>query len=266
MTGSYPLSLTADAQGDHFHAEFFGLPGSGKTTIAREVHKLLSRDHPELLFAPDLLCDEARVTQRLAAKLRLILSDFGGVNGLGTIRQAFAIRQAHRRDKLRAVFTVATVASLNTRIRRRRLDAVLDQGSLQALWSVQLRAGGAGTGALVQRMLRDAAGSGRVHIAVETPPEVCNKRLNARISKHSRLQQAGAGADDAGWQTAELLRRTILRHLRVAYRHQGIEPRIIVVDGTPDAADVARQIVASLRQSNSLNVLHPVSDVRGMIA
>ena len=33
--------------------EFFGLPGSGKTTVAREVHAALARIHPDLIFAPD---------------------------------------------------------------------------------------------------------------------------------------------------------------------------------------------------------------------
>jgi hypothetical protein len=231
----------------HLQVEFFGLPGSGKTTIAREVYAMLASNSSRLIFAPELLRDEAGVTVRAAAKLRLILSDLGRGNaGLHTAREAFVIRQARLRDKIRAVFTIATVASLYKYIQRRRLGAVLDQGVLQALWSLQLRAVGGGGSALIAGMLKDAACSGRVHVSVETPPEVCLERLGLRASKHSRMQDTGATCDHRAWETAERLRLTVLRNLQAAYRKQGIPPWIIVVDGTADPVDAAGQIVAGL--------------------
>ncbi len=243
--------------------EFFGLPGSGKTTIAREVHKILSRSRPDLLFAPELLRDEAGAKARAAAKLRLILSELGG-DGIQTVRKVFAIRQAHLRDKARAVFSIATVMSLYNKITRRGADAVLDQGLLQALWSVQLRAADGGSAALVAATLKDAARSGRIHISVETPPAICAKRLGSRGSKHSRMQETTAARDHTAWESAEMLRQTLLGNLRAAYRKQGVPPRMIVVDGTADPVQTATQIVTGLLCANSDQVLPEFAILSGV--
>ena len=232
--------------GPEFCIEFFGLPGSGKTTIAREFHAILARSTPGLILAPELFRDEAGVAVRVAAKLRLILSEFARSRAFpDAVRRTFAVRQPRLRDTLRAVFTVATVVSLYANLGRRRIGAVLDQGLLQALWTVQLRWTGTGCDALVADLLKDAACSGRFHVAVETPPEVCAERLAARTSKHSRMQAAGAGVDTHAWAKAEHLHRTILSDFWAACRRQGVQRRMIVVDGTADPAEVAGQIMAA---------------------
>lgn len=241
------LLATASLKPD-FCVEFFGLPGSGKTTIAREVFAMLARRYPELIYAPRLLRDEAGTVVRTAAKLRLIVHEIArGGTWTEAIGRTIAIRQPHRRDSLRAAFTVATVGSLYANFQRRHLGAVLDQGLLQALWSVQLRARDDETcGALAIGMLKDAACSGRFHIAVETPREVCVARLQARLSKHSRMQDPGA--DQRLWDKAELLRQTILSDLRAANLRQGIPDRIFTIDGTADPRATAGLIAATLLQ------------------
>lgn len=247
--------------------EFFGLPGSGKTTIARVVSTMLAQSDPGLIFAPNLLADEAGAAKRAAAKLRLVLSGLGRSAGqLGSASKAFLIRQPRLRDKLRAATAIATATAVYRHADHHQRQVIQDQGVLQALWSVQLRATGGNVGALVDPMLKEAAGSGRIHISVETPTRVCAERLGMRASKHSRMQTSAATQDANVWETAELLRRTLLGNLRAAYRKQGIAPRIIVVDGTADPISAARQIVAGLARTRQEMTAPQSQHLREVIA
>lgn len=257
----------ATAPGHGLKIEFFGLPGSGKTTVAREVHAMLSRRQPDLIFAPDLFRDEASKTVRAAAKLRLILSDLRHEGrGRNAVKQALAIRQPLLRDKLRAVSTVATVMALYAQLERRGLSAVLDQGLLQALWSVQLRARNGDTQALIGDALSDAVDKGRVYVSVATPAMICVDRLATRQSKHSRLQARGAADTERTWEKAEFLRRSLLNTLATAGRKQGIAPRIITVDGTARPDETAGQIVAQLLTDGTERVPRRRMKERGLHA
>jgi AAA domain len=242
--------------------EFFGLPGSGKTTIARDVHAILARSAPGFIYAPQVLRDEAGTVARVAAKLRLILSDSvrnGFVNE--SVRCAFALRQPSLQDRLRAAFRVATVVSLYDSPALRQHGAVVDQGLLQALWSVRLRLPDDDCDMLTAALLKTAVAEGRHYVSVETPHEVCAERLAARLSKHSRMQQAWAVGNAEMWMRAEFLQRDILSDFRAASRNQGTRPRLIVVDGTAHPADVAGQIVAAfLKPDATLYPLRAASD------
>ncbi len=245
--------------------EFFGLPGSGKSTIARKVHAALAGVEPGMLFAPDLVHDTARAPVRIAAKLRLILSEIAHDRTiLSLMRKTFATRQPSLRDKLRAVFTVATVASLYANLRRHHRSAVLDQGLLQAIWSIQLRLPIASGGDLVADMIKGAAKGVCIHVSVEVPAEVCAKRLESRSSKHSRMQTADGARDLHTWEKAELLRRTILSDFRSACRRQGMPQHIIVIDGTADPEIAAGQIVATLRQMRAAQGLAQDAPAQGI--
>ena len=260
--------LATPGLGRDLCVEFFGLPGSGKTTIAQAVHAILSRGNPELIFAPRLLRDEAGAAVRAATKLRLILSEFvRSGTWSDAVGRTIAIRQPRLRDSLRAVLTIATVGSLNANLRRRRLGAVLDQGALQALWSVQLCAPhDEYFDALVAGVLDDAVLSRRLHVAVETPQKVCIERLETRISKHSRMQNAGTAKDLHVWENAELLRQAILGDLRAAYQRQSIPDRIFTVDGTADPVATARQIAAAVLQMGPAGGLQRSTPVQRLTA
>lgn len=225
--------------------EFFGLPGSGKTTIAREVHAALSRPDPGLIFSPRLLGDETRTAMRIATKMRLIVSEAVRRGWtVGEVRAVLAIRQPRPRDKLRAVLTVATIRSLYAWLRRHRRGAVLDQGLLQAIWTVLLFADeDEKSGRLVAEMLKDPVHQARVYVLVETAPETCGERLATRPSRHSRLQEHGRATDHRLLRKADLLRRKIIADLRATC----LPGRIITVDGSADPRISAAQIIDALR-------------------
>ncbi|MEO8241979.1 MAG: AAA family ATPase [bacterium] len=246
--------------------EFFGLPGSGKTTIAREVYAVLARRSPELVFAPRLLRDESGAAKRVTAKLRLIAAEAGrrGIS-LNHLRSTLAIRQPRLRDSLRAAFTVTTVMSLYGNLRRHHLGAVLDQGLLQALWSVLLFAKDDDKDStLIAGLLKDAVGSQRVYVAVEASPDLCAERLASRKSKHSRLQDSEAATDREMFLKAELLRQKILGDLRATYRKQGVPSLIITVDGSADPVISAKQIADALWQGELVAGLPPATAIPGV--
>ncbi|MDE4191529.1 AAA family ATPase [Phaeobacter gallaeciensis] len=247
--------------------EFFGLPGSGKTTVAREVHAALARRHPDLIFAPDFFRDEAGKTTRAAAKLRLILSNLGHDGGSrNAVRQTLAIQQPQLRDKLRAVSTVATIMAFYARLERHGMSAVLDQGLLQALWSVQLRALNGDTQSLMGDGLSGAVTNSRIYVSVATPATICADRLAARHSKHSRLQIRDATDAERTWEKAEFLRRSLLNTLTAVGHARGIAPRIITVDGTARPDETAHQIVTQLLADGTRRMPRRRMEERGLHA
>ena len=257
--------MTSALLGPDICVEFFGLPGSGKSTIARAAHASLSKIDPDMAFSPALLRDGAGVSVRVAAKLRLILAEiFGNRAILDLTRRALVTPQPSLRDRLRTTFTVATVAALYSSRRRHRQGAVLDQGLLQAIWSVQLRRPIANGGDLVSDMIKSAAQSRRIYVLVETPAEICAKRLVTRGPKHSRMQTGEGTRDLHNWEKAELLRRTILSDFRAACRLSGDLPHIVVIDGMADPALSAAQIVTAFTQYRLLQVYHDNMQNQGL--
>jgi adenylate kinase family enzyme len=241
-----PVSLSRSDTG--LQLEFFGLPGSGKTTIAREVHAHLARTDHGVIFAADLLGDDNSKASRTAKKLGLVLGELlRDASGLAAVRRTLRVPQAGPRDKARAAFNLATVRSLYARLERRKENAVLDQGLLQALWSVQLRAPDGSADPLLRDILREAAPKRRIYVSVSTPPKVCAQRLATRASKHSRMQtQADAQQQWQAWETAEKLRLSILQALRHATDAHGLSAQIIRVDGTSDTADIAASVAKQI--------------------
>lgn len=220
--------------------EFFGLPGSGKTTIARALHGLMTRHDPSCRFSPDVTQDQRPGLPRTLARLRLIARN---APLRAADRQAVAailrLPQRRRKDAVKALFNHLTVAALYRDLERQGASAIVDQGLLQAIWSVEIMATG---GFEIERwkpLLRKELSPQRFHICIQTPPAVCQGRLDARPGKHSRMQSDTVRADPVLWERAESIRAGVTVALASACGQRGLEAQLLAVDGTQDPTAAA---------------------------
>ena len=173
--------------------EFFGLPGSGKSTMSRRVATLLLRrglivdeitfdlDHRRRRF-DKVLTKLARLVRYAFAHPRHALSD------LVTIT---ATRQATLVDLGKVVFNWLFIASLASRKRSPSRITVLDQGVAQAMWSIGFAARNEKS---LDRLLADMPGAALrpdliVHVRADFA--MIGDRLAARQRRVSRLDALG---------------------------------------------------------------------------
>ena len=159
--------------------EFFGLPGSGKTTIAREVHTLLASRDQTTLYAPDITRDHAAALPRTLARGLLIARRLPWQRASWPpVRAVAAVGQPSLRDKSKALFNTMTVAALYA-----ELDPPPERGhrsgDAQAIWSVHLRARDGFSAARWSPLLDREAGRPRLYASVETPAATCRAASTA---------------------------------------------------------------------------------------
>ncbi|WP_181164586.1 AAA family ATPase [Amaricoccus solimangrovi] len=229
--------------------EFFGLPGSGKTTLARACWNLLEREEPPPVFAPRLTHDDWPGARRTPARLGLILRALPGApTERRAARRIAAIPQHGPRDRAKVVFNALTVAALYRRLRNAPGGYLVDQGLLQAIWSAYLRAPVPFSPESWREILAPGATPGRTYVCVVTPVRTCVRRLDARFERHSRLQSGGLLEDAAVWSRAEAIRAALVETLIAgSSASPAAPPRVILADGTYDPESSAVRILMALR-------------------
>ena len=186
-----------------FVVEFCGLPGAGKSTLARTVvAQLRLRGVPTTEVMVRLGPDAGSVA-RFGRKLGAIAA---AATEPGSVRLAanvgFRSGQHDRRDQIARPANLLVVRHSVRRAHRRMGVHVLDQGPLQEWWSAALRADQA---RVLEYAALDPAERADLVVRVDAPIDVLVARLEARGARQSRLEGLDPDARARELERGELL-------------------------------------------------------------
>ncbi len=187
------------------HVELLGLPAAGKTTLVEGLRRGALAGGPDIVApltrAPVTPVEKAAKRYRdIATVLRQILGS--PVKSLGIWRACAAFPQPSRSLQIRMYLSCLRVESLargGGHAASRNRIVVLDQGVLQAVWSLALRAEippGEGLAERCRMLLRLLARPALV-ILLDTPADIAVSRLADDPASHGRLP--ALLASDPAW-------------------------------------------------------------------
>ncbi len=124
--------------------EFFGLPGAGKTTLAREVVNGLRESGERCICSWDVIgCDEEPFIYRQLKRARAVCCAICLCPAISwrAARFVFRTKQSSLLDGIKVAWNLLVVIGfMAVGIWQKRTIIVLDQGIFQALWSVCFKA------------------------------------------------------------------------------------------------------------------------------
>jgi len=169
--------------------ELCGLPGSGKTTVARHALAALTgrglfatvADRPISAAVP---CT-SRMARRTASSARMALSRPRWA--LGTGLDIVAVPQPSRRDTASALAQWLSICELTERAHRTPgVVHLLEEGLLQTLWTLRLRSRTLPPPRLLASLPHTSRSD--LVVVIDVPVAVAEGRLTRRASRHSRSQ------------------------------------------------------------------------------
>ncbi len=226
--------------------EFVGLPGSGKSTIARELGAQL-RAAGTPVEDPGSIATRGSFG-RVATKSRFVLAALvrepvAAVRWEGVLRRT---GPASWREHVRVTFNWFYLIGLIHRYRRHRGAVLLDQGLLQALWSAGYTSQ---IGIAATPELADALGRlwpARVAVVSVSASEASvRRRLASRIATQSRLEGHLRSSDGAAAYHSAL---TALGRIETLVTELQGRDRVIALTGAGEPEGEAGEVASRLMQ------------------
>jgi RecA/RadA recombinase len=208
--------------------EFFGLPGSGKTTVANALVSLLQARGADASFSGERMGDGASIARRTLRRLALVVGQLP--QAIGSYYRGTRLVVSRSRgwgDSVHSVWNLISVQAMVGQHLRGHGLMVLDQGLVQAIWSAKMREicgdGDVGWDAL----LNDAWVDQCCFVQVECEIETALGRLSERQQRTSRMQRADRLREGPLWSRGRVLVTQLGTMTEELLRHRSLTNRLI---------------------------------------
>jgi len=230
--------------------EFIGLPGSGKSTIANCLEAELKLRGLQVVSRTSILADTSPFLPRHARRLWVVARNTWSCRDLyrRSFLQARQSRQQTVWDLAKVSWNLWTVIALIAEVERRQgTTVIVDQGLLQAIWSVQLTATQPFSPELWKDLLLAAGIRGALIANIYADTKVAHMRASARNSNGSRLTDRSWRNMERQWEAAAHTVADLVKLVGEIVDPDNSDEHILTVenvDAPPEAA--AREIASAL--------------------
>ena len=225
--------------------EFAGLPGAGKTTVADSTNQALRAAGISSRVSDARISASVPASTRARIRLALACAELfrHPVQGAGALRAMRRLAPGPSRDALAGAVQWFAVQRLEARASRTAGVHLLQEGSVQTLWTLALRARGRHD-ELVRLLGRHAVPPEHLLVVVDAPLDLVSTRLTTRASRHSRTQLLAEHE-----LAAELVAgRELLQEILAASDRGHL---LLFNDGLDSPEELGRQVVSWVLRADS---------------
>lgn len=228
--------------------ELAGLPGAGKTTIARHLESILGEAGIPTISKSAILADGSRFLHRQQKRFQLILRNAKQCGQL--YRRSFGlIADSEQRSALDFAIVTSNFWSIVALMAEGRVNdnrvMIVDQGLIQAIWSVQLSA--------LKTLSLDswvpiilAAGfTETLLVHVQADISVSRRRVSARDRNRTRLDPGMSDEQSQRWQVASRNMNNLVEWAQETMPHDQFGERLLTVMNSEGAPETAAAEIAS---------------------
>lgn len=229
--------------------EFVGLPGSGKSTVAACLTADLIRHGIRAISRSAVLADDSPFIWRQFKRVLIVIRNAGECWHLyrTALKLILASGQKSVKDAAKVTWNFWSVIALMANSRRSAGQVtIVDQGLLQAIWSVQLSASKALTIDLWKDLLLAAGINDILLVNIRSGMETARRRVATRQSTGTRLAPTADSGSDSDWNAASAGMAGLLDLAGGLFPRGVSGSRIITIENDVEPPEIAAMQVASI--------------------